>query len=158
MSLSWWCHLAILSFVALFSSSLHSFPASGSFPMSWLFPSGSHSIGASASVFPVNIQGWFFFRFDWFDLLEDQGTLTVPKHQFFWHSAFFMVQLSHPYMSTRKAITLTGQTFVSKVISLLYNMLSRFVIVFLPRSKCLLNIMAPVTMCSDFGAPPKKNK
>ena len=81
--LSQWCYSTILSSVAPFSSSLHSFPASGSFPMSRLFPSDSQSIGASASVFPVNIQGWFFFRFDWFDLLEDQGTLTVPKHQFF---------------------------------------------------------------------------
>ena len=81
--ISRWCHPTISSSVVLFSSWLHSFPASGSFPMSQLFPSGSQSIGASASVLPVNIQGWFFFRFDWFDLLEDQGTLTVPKHQFF---------------------------------------------------------------------------
>ena len=81
---------------------------------------------------------------DWFDLLAVQGTLKSllqhhsSKASILWHSAFFMVQLSHPYMSTGKTIALTRQTFVGKVMSLLSNMLSRLVIVFLPRSKRLL--------------------
>ena len=69
-------------------------------------------------------------------------------------SVFFMVQLSHPYMTAGKTTALTVWTFVSKVISLLFNMLSRFLIAFLPRSKCL-NFMVAVTICSDFGALPK---
>ena len=81
---------------------------------------------------------------DWFDLLEVPGTLKSllqhhsSKASILQHSALFMVQLSHPYMTTRKTMALTIQTFVSKVISLLFNMLSRFVIAFLPRSKRLL--------------------
>ena len=84
------------------------------------------------------------FRIDWFDLLAVQGTLKSllqhhsSKASILQHSAFFMVQLSHPYMTTGKTIALTIWTFVGKVISLLFNMLSRFVIAFLPRSKCLL--------------------
>ena len=83
-------------------------------------------------------------RIDWFDLLAGQGTLKSHlqhhnwKASILWCSAFFMVQLSHSYMTTGKTIALTRQTFVSKVISLLLNTLSRFVIPFLPRSKCLL--------------------
>ena len=81
---------------------------------------------------------------DWLDLLADQGSLKSllqhhsSKASIFWHSAFFIVQLSHPYMTTRKTIALTRRTFVGKVTSLLFNMLSRLVIVFLPRSKRLL--------------------
>ena len=81
---------------------------------------------------------------DWLDLLAVQGTLKSllqqhsSKASILWHSAFFMVQLSHPYMTTGKTIALTSQTFVGKVMSLFLNMLSRFVIGFLPRSKCLL--------------------
>ncbi|CAI9153765.1 unnamed protein product [Rangifer tarandus platyrhynchus] len=84
------------------------------------------------------------FRMDWFDLLSVQGTLSNmlqhhnSKASILQHSAFFMVQLSHLYMTTGKTIALTIWTFVSKVISLLFNMLSKFVIAFLPRSKCLL--------------------
>ena len=84
------------------------------------------------------------FRMDWFDLLSVQGTLNNmlqhhnSKASILQCSAFFMVQLSHLYMTTGKTIALTIQTFVSKVISLLFNMLSKFVIVFLQRSKCLL--------------------
>ena len=83
-------------------------------------------------------------RMDWLDLLAVQGTLKSllqhhsSKASILQHSAFFTVQLSHPYMTTRKAIVLTRQIFVGKVMSLLLNMLSRFVITFLPRSKCLL--------------------
>ena len=84
------------------------------------------------------------FRIDWLDLLAIQGTLkTLLQHHsskasVVWHSAFFMVQLSHPYMTTGKTIALTIGTFVGKVISLLFNMLSGFIIAFLPRSKHLL--------------------
>ena len=84
------------------------------------------------------------FRMDWLDLLVVQGTLKSllqhhsSKASILWHSAFFTVQLSHPYMTTGKTITLTRQTFVAKVMSLLFNMLSRLVITFLPRSKRLL--------------------
>ena len=83
------------------------------------------------------------FRMDWLDLLAVQGTLKSflqhsSKASILWHSAFFIVQLSHPYMTTGKTIALTRQTFVGKVISLLFNMLSRLVITFLSRSTCLL--------------------
>ena len=83
------------------------------------------------------------FRMDWLDLLAVQGTLKSllqhhsSKAPIFWHSAFFTVQLSHPYMTSGKTIALTRQTFVGKVMSLLFNMLSRLVITFLPRSKYL---------------------
>ena len=95
------------------------------------------------------------------DLLAVQGTLkSLLQHHsseasILWHSAFFIVQLSHPYMTTGKTIALTRWTFVDKVMSLLFNMLSRLVITFLPRSKCLL--MAAVTTCSDFGAQKKRS-
>ena len=85
------------------------------------------------------------FRMDWLDLLAVQGTLKSllqhhsSKTSILWHSAFFLVQLSHPYMTTGKTTALTRQTFVSKVVSLLFNILSRFVIAFLPRNKCLLS-------------------
>ena len=114
--------------------------------MSQFFTSGSQSIGASlsASALPVNIQDRISFGIHWFDLLAVQGTFkSLPqqhssKASILKHSAFFMVQLSHPYMTVGKIIALTRWTFVSKVISLLFNMLSRFVIAFLPRSKRLL--------------------
>ena len=88
--------------------------------------------------------GLISFRMDWLDLLAVQGTLKSllqhhsSKASILQRSAFFTVQLSHPYMTTGKTIALTRQTFVGKVISLLLNMLSRLVITFLPRSKCLL--------------------
>ena len=95
---------------------------------------------------------------DWLDLLAVQGTLKSllehhsSKVSILQRSAFFVVQHSHPYMTTGKTITLTRRTFVGKVMSLLFNMLSRLVIDFLPRSKGL-NFMAAVTICSDLGAP-----
>uniref|UniRef100_A0AC11CTF7 Uncharacterized protein n=1 Tax=Ovis aries TaxID=9940 RepID=A0AC11CTF7_SHEEP len=97
---------------------------------------------------------------DWLDLLAVQGTLKSflqhhsTKASILRRSAFFIVQPSHPYMTTGKTIALTRQTFVGKVIYLLFNVLSRSVITFLPRSKCLF--MAAVTICSDFGAPKIK--
>ena len=104
--------------------------------MSQLFTSGGQSIGisASASVLPMNTQ----------DLLAVQGTLksllqhNSSKASVLWRSAYFTVQLSHPYITTGKTIALPVQTFVGKVMSLLFNVLSKLVITFLPRSKCLL--------------------
>ena len=99
----------------------------------------------SFSISPSNeYSGLISFRMDWWDLLAVQGTLKSllqhhsSKASILWHSAFFMVQLSDPYTTAGKIIALTRWTFVNKVMSLLFNMLSRFVIAFLPRSKCLL--------------------
>ena len=113
--------------------------------MSQFFASGGQSIGVSASgsVLPMNIQD-FFFRMDWLDLFAAQGTLKSllqhhsSKVSILQCSAFFTVQLSHPYMTTGKKIALTKLTFVGKVMSLLFNMLSKLVITFLPRGKHLL--------------------
>ena len=99
----------------------------------------------SFSISPSNEHpGLISFRIGWLDLLTDQGTLkSLLQHQsskasILWYSAFFIVQLSHPYMTTEKTIALTKWTFVGKIMSLLFNMLSRLVIAFLPRSKSLL--------------------
>ena len=145
--LSRWCHPTVSSSVILFSSCLRSFPASGSFQMSQFFASGGQSIevSASASVHPMNIQYWFPLGLaGWIDLLAVQETLkSLLQHQnskvsILQCSAFFLVQLSHPYMTTGKTIALNRWTFVGKVMSLLFNMLSRLVISFLPRSKHFL--------------------
>ena len=105
-------------------------------PKNWSF---------SFSISPSNeYTGLISFRMDWLDLLAVQGTLKSllqhhsSKASILWHSALFIVQLSHPYMTTRKAIALTIWTFVSKLMPLCFNMLSWLVITFLPRSKCLL--------------------
>ena len=99
----------------------------------------------SLSISPsIEYSGLISFRIDWFDLFADQGTLKGlfqhynMKASILWCSAFFMVQISHPYMPTRKTTALTIQPFISKVTSLIFNTLSRFIIVFLPRSKHLL--------------------
>ena len=141
--LSPWCHTAISSSVVPFSSCLQSFPASGSFPKSRLFASSGQSIGvsASASVLPMNIQDWFPLGLSGLISLRSMGfsrvfSNTAVQNIILWPSTFFIVQLSHPYITTGKVLALTRQTFVSKVTSL--RMLSRFVIAFLPRSKCLL--------------------
>ena len=144
--LSQWCHPTISSSVIPFSSCSQSFPASGSFPMSPFFTSDGQSIGvsASASVLPMNIQDWFPLGWTGWISLQSKGlsrafyNTAVQKHQFFWHLAFFMVQLLHPYLTTGKTIALSRQTFVGKVLSLLFNTLSRLVITFLPRNKHLL--------------------
>ena len=105
--------------------------------------------------------GLISFRMDWLDLLAVQGTLKSllqqhsSKASILQCSAFFTVQLSHPYTTTGKTIALTRWTFVGKVMPLLFNMLSGLVITFFPRSKCL-NFMAAVTICSDFGAQQNK--
>ena len=99
----------------------------------------------SFSISPSNENpGLISFRMDWLELLRVQGTLkSLLQHHsskalILWHSAFFIVQLSHPYMTTGKTIALTRRTFVGKVMSLLFKLLSSLVITFLPRSKCLL--------------------
>ena len=143
---SWWCHPNISSSIIPSSSCPQSIPASRSFPMSQLFTSGGHKYwNFSFSISPSNEHpGLISFRMDWLDLLAVQGTLKSllqhhsSKSSIFWHSAFFTVQLSHQHMTTGKTIALTRWTFVGKVMSLLFDMLSTLVITFLPRSKCLL--------------------
>ena len=130
--------------------------------MSQLFTSGGKSIGVSAStsVLPMNTQDWSPFEWtDWISL-QSKGLSRVLQHHsskasILWHSAFVIVQLSHPYMTTGKIIALTRWTCVGKVKSLLFNMPSRLVITFLPRSKCLLIswLQSPL---ADFGAPKNK--
>ena len=123
-----WCHPTISTSVIPFSSSRQSFPESGSFLMSHFFTSGGQSIGASAStsVLPMTIR-LISFKMEWLDLLAVQGTLkSLLQHHslkasILWHSAFFMVQLSHPYMTTGKTIALTRWTTVGKLISLLFK-------------------------------------
>ena len=113
------------------------------FAMNWLFVSGGQSFGtsASASVLPMKIQGWFPLGLTgWISLLSKglSRVFSSTTIQSSLRSAFFMIQLSHQYMTTGKTLALTTQTFVGKVMSLLFNTLSRFVIAFLPRSKRLL--------------------
>ena len=139
-----WYHPTISSSVSPFSSHLQSFPALGSFLRSQVFTPGGQSIGVSAStsVLPMNIQDWFPLRWTGWISLQSKGlsrafsNSIVQKHQ------FFSIQLSsqsnsHPYMTTGKTIALTRWTFVGKVTSLLFNMLSRLVIIFLPKCKHL---------------------
>ena len=160
--LSWWCYLTISSSASPFCC-LQCFTASGSFSMSCLFSSVGQSIRAlpSALVFSINIQAWF-----------PLGLINLLSWQFkgfsslFWHhnskasvlqrSAFFRVQLAHLYMTTGKTIALTIWTFVGKVMSVLFNMLYRFVRHFFPRNKCLLIpwLQSPSTMILE----PKKRK
>ena len=113
----------------------------------------------SFNISPSNeFSGLTSFKIDWFDLLAVQGTLkSLLQHQslkasILWHSALIIVQLSYPHMTTGKTIALTRWTFVCKVMSLVFNMLSRLVITFLPRSKWLLISW----LCSDFGAQRNK--
>ena len=113
--------------------------------MSQLFASGGQVLEFQLQISPSNEHpGLISFRMDWLDLLAVQGTLKSlfqhhsSKASILRHSAFFTVQLSHPYMTTGKIIALTRQTFVGNVMSLLFNMLSRLVVTFLPRSKHLL--------------------
>ena len=134
------------------------------FPSIWVFSSEStlHMRWPKYWSFSFNISpsnehpGLMAFRMDWLDLLAVQGTLkSLLQHQsskasILWCSVSFRAQLSHPYMTTGKTIALTRQTFVDKVMSLLFNMLSRLVITFLPRSKCLLisclNVCVPLKL------------
>ena len=144
--LSRWCYLAISSSFVPFSFPLSVFPSNRVFfkesvlhirwPKYWSF---------RFSISPSNeYSGLISFRMNWLDLLAIQGTLMSllqhhsSKASILRCSPFFIVQLSHPYVTTGKAISLTRWTFVGQVMSLLFNMLSRLVIAFLPRSKCLL--------------------
>ena len=158
--LSRWCHLILCRPLLLLSSI---------FPTIWVF--------LNEPVLPIRWRNYWNFRFsispsneysrlisfrmDWLDLLAVQGTLKSllqhhsSKASILWHSAFFIVQLSHPYRTTGKPTALTRQTLVGKVMSLFFNMLSRLVITFIPRSK-QFNFMAAMTICSDFGGPQNK--
>ena len=144
--LSQWCYPTILSSEVPFSSCPQSFPASGSFQMSELFASGGQNFGVfSFNISPSNEHpGLISFRMDWLDLFAVPGTLKSllqhhsSKASILWHSAFFVVQLSYPYMTTGKSIAFTRWNFVDKIMSLLFNMLSRLVIALLPRSQHLL--------------------
>ena len=150
----------ISSSVGPFSSCLQSFPASGSFPVSHFFTSGGHKYWSFNISPSKEYSGLISFRIDWLNLLAVQGILKSflqhhsSKASILPCSAFFMVQLSHPYMTTGKTTALPRRTCVGKVMSLLFSMLSRLVITFLPRSKCL-NFMAAVTICSEFWSPRK---
>ena len=142
-----------LSFsVTPFSPCLQSFPAAGSFPMSLFFASGSQSIGASSSVLSTNIQGWFSLGLIGLNSLPLKefwrvfSSTAVEKHHFFSPQPS-LCQFSHPYMNTGKIIALTIWTFVSKVMSLLFNTLSSFS----SKEQVSFNFMAVVTICSDFG-------
>ena len=139
--LSWWCHPTISSSALPFSSCPQSFPASGAFPMTGLYPSGGQSIGASASILPINIQSWFPLGLTGL-ILQSWGlsrvfSSKIQKHQFFGDHPSWWTN-SHLYMTTGKTTALTIWTFVSKGMSLLFNMLSKFVIASLLRSKHLL--------------------
>ena len=119
---SWWCHPAISSSVVPFSSCPQSLPASGSFPMSQLFTWGGQSIGVSASgsVLPMNTQDWSPLRWTGWISLQSKGLSSLLQHHsskasILQRSAFFIVQLSHPYMNTGKTIALTRWTFVGKI-------------------------------------------
>ena len=144
-SLSQWCHPTISSSVVPFSSCPQSLPASGSFPMSQLHMVWPKYWSFSFSISLSNaLPGLISFRMDCLDLLAVQGTLKSllqhhsSKPSIFKCSAFFTVQLSHPYMTTGKTIALTRWTFVGKAMSLVFNMLSRLAITFLPSCKHLL--------------------
>ena len=119
--------------------------------------------GFSFSISPSNeYPGLISFRTGWFDLLAVQGTLKSllqhhsSKTSILWGSTFFMVQLSHPYMTTGKVVPLTRWTFVGQVMSLLFNMLSRFLTSFSSKKQASFNFKAAVTICSDFGAQEEK--
>ena len=127
MSLSWWFHPIISFSVFLFSSCLQSLPASGSFPMSWFFAIRWAKYWSFSFIISTSNEysGLISFSTDWFDILAVEGTLKSllqhhsSKASILQCSVFFIVQLSHPYMTTRKTIALTWWTFVGKVISLL---------------------------------------
>ena len=131
---------------------------------SQFFASGGQNIGSfNISISPSNEYSWLIsFRIDWLDILTVQGTLKSlfqhhnSKSSILQCLAFFTVQLSHPHMTTGKTIVLTRWTLLSKVMSMLFNMLSRLVIAFLPRSKCLL--ISWLQSPSEVILEPKKIK
>ena len=142
--LSRWCHPNISSSVTLFSSCPQFFTASGSFPGLALCIRWPNYWSFSFSISPSNeYSALISFRIDWFDFFAVQGSLKSllqhrsSKPSMFQHSVFIMVQLSHLHMTIEKIVALTIWTFVGKMMSLLFNMLYRFVIPFLPRIKHL---------------------
>ena len=159
--LSWWCHPTISSSVVPFSSCHQSFPATGSFSMRQLFSSGGQSIGAIAWVLPMNIQGWFPLGWTGWISLQSKGlsrvfsNTTVQKHQFFGSQSSSWSN-SHIHTWLLEKPVLTRWTFISKLMSLLFNMLSRFVIAFLPRSRYLL--ISQLQSLSTVILEPKKIK
>ena len=159
---SWWCHPAISSSDIPFSSCLQSFPEWGSFQMSqlkWVIRWPKYW-SFSFIISPSNEYSGLILRMGWLDLLAVQGTLQslLPNHSskasILQCSAFFTIQLSHPYMTTGKTIALTRRTFVGKVMSLLFNMLSRLVITFLLRSLLISWLQSPSAVILE----PKKIK
>ena len=164
--LHWWCHSAISNSDTFFSFCPWSFPESRTFPMSWLFASDDQNTGtsASASVLPMSIQCWFPLRLTGLISLLSKG---LSKE---FSLALQFKSISSLVLSLLYGPTLTSvhdywkdygldfdiQTFDSKVMSLLFNKLSRLLIAFLPRSKHLLITWLPVTICSDFGAQENK--
>ena len=156
-----WCHPTISSSVIHFSSCPQFLPGSESSSESTLCMNWPKYWSFSFSIIPSKEIPGLIFRMDWLDLLAVEGTLKSllqhysSKASILQCSAFFTVQLSHPYMTTGKTIALTRWTFVGKVMSLLFNMLSRLIITFLPRSKHLLISWLQPPSAVIFGAPPK---
>ena len=120
--MSWLRYLNILSSATLFSFCFQSFLTSGSFPMSQLFASSGQSVRVSTTAFPMNTQGWFPLELTGLIFLQSKSLLQHhnSKASILWHSAFFMVQLSHLYVTTGKTIALTIWTFAGKVMSVLF--------------------------------------
>ena len=158
---SQWCHPAIPSSVIPFSSCFQSLPASESFPMSQLFTWGGQNTGVSAlaSFLPKNTQDWSPSEWTGWISLQFKGLSSLLQH----HSsktsicrcsAFFMLHLSHPIMTAGKTIASTRQNFVGKIMAMIFNMLSRFVIAFCPRSKHLL-ISWLQSPCTEILEPKK---
>jgi len=148
------CHLLLLPSVF---PSIRVFSSKSTLHIRW-----SKYWSFSFNISPSNeYSGLISFRIDWFDLAV-QGTLKSllqhhsSKTSVLWHSAFFMVQFSHPYMTTGKTIALTIWTFIGKVFSLLFNTLSRFDTAILPKEQASFNFMGAVTIYGDFGAQGKK--
>ena len=160
--LNQWCHPTISCSVVPFSSCLQSVPASRSFPMSWLFASGGQSIGASTSasalVLPMNSQDWFLLGLTGLISLQSKGlsrvfsNTTVQKHQFFGTQSSYGP--THICTWLLEKLALTIQTFAGKVMSLLFNTLSRFLITFLPTREA--TAMRSPRTCEDSAQPIKK--
>ena len=159
--LSQWCHPTISSSVVPFSFHLQSFPASGSFPESQFLSSGGQNFGVSAlaSVLPMNSQDWFSPGWTgWLSLLSKELSrvffnTTTKKTSILQHSAFFIVQLSHPYMTPGKTIALTRWTFLGNVSAFKYALYVGHS--FSSKEQVSFNFMATVTICSDFWSPRK---
>ena len=160
---SWWCHPNIWTSVVPFSSCLPSFPASGSFPRSQFFASGSQSIGASASatVLPMNIQDWFPLGWTGWILLLSKELSRVFSNTTVWKHQLFCAQLSlwfnshiHTWLLKKTQLCLYGCFLVMWCLCFSICCLG-FSLLFFPKKQESFNFMAAVTICSDFGAPPK---